>query len=98
MEDEGLKRSIGQLAATNEENMYLESDPSRTVEQIALKQELSHICRQSSFNLLNIDFLNYIYPSNLRLYVYKVSPDTEPHGKASRKIRILAFQDCYHTT
>ena len=30
--------------------------------------------------------------------VYKVSPDTEPHGKASRKIRILALQDFYHIT
>ena len=29
---------------------------------------------------------------------YKVSPDTEPHGKASRKIRILALQDFYHIT
>ena len=29
---------------------------------------------------------------------YKVSPDNEPHGKASRKIKILAFRHCYHTT
>jgi len=37
-----------------------------------------------------------------RRWPYKVSPDNEPHGKASstasRKIRILSFWHCYHTT
>ena len=32
------------------------------------------------------------------VYEYKVSTDNEPHGKASRKIKTLAFRHCYHTT
>ena len=34
----------------------------------------------------------------LTKFNYKVSSHSEPHGKASRKIRILAFRHCYHTT
>ena len=40
----------------------------------------------------------YIACRGPTLVHYKVSPDNEPHGKASRKIKILAFRHCYHTT